>query len=182
MAVLIAALVCAGLVTPALGASVNSKSDVKALAKKQIPKTGNHLFLEEDELVRYGPIRLNVGQGAPVGAFGPFRLSAHCDEVDDAGDGPPLEERGRIMIQSTQADAAFRSNVDVDNDLDPPDVGVWAVEDADTPGLQTTNSENYDNAHASAVGGTRIASTSNAIALNQGGFDCTFFGSTLILP
>jgi hypothetical protein len=181
MAVLAAMLVAAGTIAPAFGAAALTKGKATSIAKKQIPKSGDPRFIEETELIRFGPALLNVGQSAPLASIGPFDFSAVCDEFDDAGDGPPLEERGRIFITTSEDNAAFDSDEDDDDDFDAGQVREWAAEITD-PGEQLINSEDEDDAHASAPSGTRIAATSNRIVLNHGGVDCSISGSLLVLP
>jgi hypothetical protein len=182
VAVLAAMLLAAGAIAPAFGAAAVTKKKAIAIAKKQIRKAGDPRFIEETELIRFGPALLNAGQSAPLLAVGAFDLVAVCDEIDDAGDGPPLEERGRILIASSEDNAALDSDEDEDNDFDAGALREWAVEIAFSPGEQSINGEDEDDAHASAPSGTRVAATSNRIVLNHGGVDCSISGSLLVLP
>lgn len=181
VAVVAAMLLAAGALSPAFGAQGVTKSKVNKIAKKQVKKAGDPRFIQETELVRYA-VTLNAPGTATVGTFGPFTLIAECNLVDDAGDGPPLEEEALLLIDTSEDNSSFDSNEDSDDDFDAAEAPLeWAAELADAPGEQDINSEDDDDAHASAPSGTRIASTSNLIVTSQGGFDCTFSGATLVL-
>jgi hypothetical protein len=180
--VVAALLLAAGAISPAFGAQPVTKKQVVKIVKKQVPKVGDPRYIQETELVRYGPIMLNGGGTAPVGTFGPFTLTAECNLIDDLGDGPPLEEQGLILIDTSEDNSSFESNEDSEDDFDaadPPE--QWAEEIADAPDFQEINIEDDDDAHASAPSGTRIASAANLVVLNQAGFDCIFSGATLVL-
>jgi hypothetical protein len=175
-------LLAAGALSPAFGAQGVTKKQVVKIAKKQVKKVGDPRFIQETELVRYGPITLNAPGTAPVGTFGPFTLTADCALVDDQGNGPPLEEQGQILIDTSEDNSSFESDEDSEDDFDaadPPE--QWAEEIANDPDEQEINSEDNDDAHASAPSGTRIAASANLIVLNQAGFDCIFSGATLVL-
>jgi hypothetical protein len=182
VAVLAAMLLAAGAIAPAFGAAAVTKKKATSIIKKQVKKVGDPRFIEEAELIRFGPALLNLGQSVPLASIGPFEFSAACDEVDSNADGPPLEERGRIFITTNEDNSAFDSDEDSDDDFDTSQLGEWAEEIADDPGVQDINGEDEDDAHASSPSGTRIASTANRIVLNQGGVDCSISGSILVLP
>jgi hypothetical protein len=180
--VVAAMLLAAGALSPAFGAQGVTKGQVKKIAKKQVKKVGDPRFIQETELVLFGPITMNAPGTAPVGTFGPFTLTAECNLIDDAADGPPLEEQGVILIDTSEDNSSFESNEDSEDDFDaadPPE--QWVEEIADSPDVQEINTEDDDDAHASAPSGTRIASTANLLALNQAGFDCTLSGAILVL-
>jgi hypothetical protein len=180
--VVAAMLLAAGALSPAFGAQGVTKQQVTKIAKKQVKKVGDPRFIQETELVRYGPITLNAPGTAPVGTFGPFTLTAECALIDDAGDGPPLEEHGLILIDTSEDNSSFESQDDSEDDFDAADPAEeWAEEIADGPDVQDINSEDDDDAHASAPSGTRIAAAANVIILNQAGFDCIFSGAILVL-
>jgi hypothetical protein len=182
VAVLAGMLLAAGAIAPAYSATLTTKNEVKKVVKKQILKAGSKRFIEEEELTRWGPVGLNVGSAMGVAEVGPFSFSAHCDELDLAGDGPPLEERGRILVISHQDNSLIESDEEGDDDFDALEVAVWASETADDPGVQEVNSEDNDDARAASPTGTRLVSTSNTIVLSHAGSDCVFSGSILELP
>jgi hypothetical protein len=182
VAVVAAMLLAAGAIAPAFGAAALTKKKATSIVKNQVRKVGDPRFIEESELIRFSPAFLNAGQSVPLTTVGPFEFVAVCDEIDDDGDGPPLEERGRILLTTSEDNSAFSSDEDEDNDFDVGPLVDWAEETADDPGEQDINSEDGDDAHASAPSGTRIAATSNRIVLNEGGADCSISGSLLVLP
>lgn len=177
-----AMLLAAGAIAPAFGAAAVTKKKATSIIKKQVRKVGDPRFIEESELIRFGPALLNAGESVPLTTVGPFEFSAVCDEFDDDADGPPLEERGRILFVTSEDNSAYESDEDDDDDFDSGPLGVWAAETAEDPGVQSINVEDEDDAHASSPGGTRIAATSNRITLNEGGVDCSISGSLLVLP
>jgi hypothetical protein len=133
------ALTAAVLASP-VGAHLvprHEKKHVKKIAKKMAKKfatsisteivsttVGPTLFVEETELVRFGPIALNSGDAdVPIGTFGAgsFTLTAHAE--DDATD-----LFCQVLIETSTDNSAFASNEQVFDDFDTGDEGEWAEE------------------------------------------------------
>jgi hypothetical protein len=181
--VLSVAFLAAGALSPAFGAKGLTKKKVRAIAtkvfNKQLPIKGPPLFIEEDELVRYGPTGLQVGAAdQTIGTFGPLSLIAHCE--DDGG-----SVLGELLLDTGEDNSTFYAGTfdeagsalgDFDAD-DPPAViheGLGAAPGGATtvapPGITT----------AMAPSGTWIVVTSQQ-AQNFGGSHCMFAGSVLVV-
>jgi hypothetical protein len=178
------AFVAAGALSPAFGAKKGlTKKKVKAIAtkvfNKQLPVKGNPIFIEEDELVRYGPIGLQVGAAdQTIASFGPLTLIAHCE--DDGG-----LVLGELRLDTSEDNSTYYAGTfdepgsalgDFDA-ADPPAViheGPGAAPGGATtvapPGITT----------AMAPSGTWIVVTSQQ-AQNFGGSHCMFAGSVLVV-
>lgn len=177
------AFVAAGALSPAFGAKGLTKKKVKAIAtkvfNKQLPIKGAPLFIEEDELARYGPVGLQVGAAdQPIGTFGPFTLMARCE--DDGGN-----VLGELLLDTSEDNSAYYFGVfdetggalgDFDA-ADPPAV-IHAGPGA-APGGATTSSP-LGMTTAMAPGGTWVVVTSQQ-AQNFGGSHCMFAGSVLVV-
>jgi hypothetical protein len=124
----------------------DEKKHVKKIARKVARKeaktivqttVGPTLFIEEEELVRWGPIGLNVG--APdqtIGTFGPFTLRAQCLDSDATGD---VDINPRISVTTTENDSALRqyygtSEIDFDVGEDGPWHNSSPAEGVNNPG------------------------------------------------
>jgi hypothetical protein len=178
------ALLAAGALSPAFGAKKGlTKKKVKAIAtkvfNKQLPVKGNPIFIEEDELVRYGPVGLQVGAAdQTIGTFGPLSLIAHCE--DDGG-----SVLGELRLDTSADNSTYYRGVfdetgggvsDLDA-ADPPEV-IHAGPGA-APGGATTPSP-VGMTTAMAPDGTWIVVTSQQ-AQNFGGSHCMFAGSVLVV-
>ena len=179
--VLASLLILAGIAGPALSAAPAGKASITKAAKRQIPKIGDRSFILESELIRYGPVSLDVGGSAPLLRSDPFTFTATCDSIDSNADGPPLEERGRILMQTDEAGTAVNTDDDLAESLPAGGFVVWAQTTAGTPGAADISTEDRGRGMASTPGGHRIAAFGTQILLNQGGSDCTFTGGILSL-
>jgi hypothetical protein len=155
------------------------------IAKKQartIVQTtvGPTIFIEETELVRFGPINLNLGQNQTIGTFGAgsFTFTARC--VDSAG-----STQGIVEITTSRNNSAMQSNDDDFDDFDTGDTAWWAE---DTGGLTATgtqeiNSEEDGEGHAWSPNGIVIEGVGTAIVTNPENVsaDCSIGGSFLIV-
>jgi hypothetical protein len=186
-AIAVLAVVALGVMTVAPAFSAHNNKHVRKISSKvannvlknKIDNLGNPIFIEEAELVRFGPINLSAGQSAPIGTFGPFTLTADCAEGDFFADGAPFEYRGRILISTSEDNSAFVSNDDSEDDFDAADAPEdWAENTAEV-GTQDINSENDESAHALSPSGTWISSAGNIIALTFDGAHCQFAGAVL---
>jgi hypothetical protein len=115
----------------------HEKKHVKKIAKKMAQKfatsisteivsttVGPTLFVEETELVRFGPIALNSGDAdVPIGTFGAgsFTLTAHAGEN-------PTEVFCQVLIETSTDNSAFSSNDASENDFDTGEEELWAEE------------------------------------------------------
>ena len=164
----------------------DEKKHVKKIARRIAKKeattivqttVGPTLFVEETELVRFGPINLTADATAPIGTFGAgsFTLTADCDE--DAGD-----IFATIEIEPSRDNSAFQTNEEGDDDFDTGDVGEWAKDVSLSTNPQQINSDEDDDAHAWGPNGTTIAAAGNTIVNNVGDVDdtCSFAGAVLV--
>ena len=185
VAILAVAALAVAVVSPAFSAAPVTKAKVKKLAKKAVKQNiddfGNPIFIEETELVRWGPVTMNVAEAdKPIGTFGPFSLTAHC--ADDGAGNIDAE----VLLTTTEAHSAFQSDDDSDDDFNPGDPDNPAYWARDTGGIivggpPEINSENDEDAHAIAPSGFSIAAGQSAIGTNFGGFDCWFTGAILVV-
>jgi hypothetical protein len=138
---------------------------------------GPTLFIEETELVRFGPINLTADATAPIGTFGAgsFTLTASCQETGGTLD-------ATIEIEPSKDNSAFQTNEDGDDDFDTGEVGEWAQHVDLSTDLQEINSDEDDDAHAWGPNGTTINSAGNTIVTNPGDVDntCSFAGAVLV--
>ena len=178
----IAVLAVAALGSGAFAATpaFSAKTVTKKTVKKIVRSLGGTLFIDEaSELDRFGPIKLSVGQSAPIGTYGPFTLSADCQQGDFDMDGPPFENRARILIDTSEDDSAFESNVDSDEDFDAADPPAAWAEDSQPIGDPSLGSENQERAQAEAPSGAWMTAVANIAAVNFGGVDCQLAGAVL---
>jgi len=182
LGILTAVLLAAGAISPAFSAAPLTKGKVRKIAKKVAKKQINALVppmtIQETELVRWGPVTMNIGQADQViGAFGPFTLSASCDQPGGAG----TPERARVLIDTSEDNSAFDSNDDAEDDFDaadPPE--EWAELTALTENVQDITSEDDGDAHAAAPSGTVIRGVGNTLITSFAGFDCWFAGTVFV--
>jgi hypothetical protein len=165
----------------------HEKKHVKKIAKKAAKKfatsivsttVGPTLFIEETELLRYGPINMTEGQAdQTIGTFGPFTLKTRCNE-DPAG-----TLNGRIIITTTEDHSAFESDDDSYDDFSSGIEANWASETDGFPDTsQEINDEDDEDAHAiSETGATAISAAGSIILLNPEDAtpDCIFAGGVL---
>src|ERR687892_1552736 len=146
-------------------------------------RVGPTLFIEETELVRFGPISLSATSAdQTIGTFGPFTLKAHCDED------PALNLNGELRISTTEAHSAFETedfgNLD---DFGPADGDQPWVEANDT--FPDDGSQNYESTfdgqlHAtSATGATNLVGNGSVLLNGEasGAPDCLFAGAILVV-
>lgn len=174
LAVLAVLLLAVAVVSPAF--SAHSNAHVKKIAKKvamkllktQIPAQGGPVFIEETELVRFGPVKMSAGAtDVTLGTFGPFTIKGNC--TDSAGN-----KIARAIITTTEANSAFGSYQSGDeDDFDPTDTAIYWNE-ATSSGT-STDTYGIGTGHAEAPSGTTLDGSVNAVA-ELGGVDCTFFG------
>jgi hypothetical protein len=184
--ILAALMLAAGAISPAFSAAPLTKAKAKKIAtkvlKQKIDDVGNPIFIEEAELVRFGPVTLNVPGTAAIGTFGPFTLTADC--ADDGG-GNVLAQ---VLLTTTEAHSAFESDDDYDDDFnpgDPDNPAIWAggeTGNAIDGGAQTLGNEEDGEAIAVAPSGFSIAgASSGAITTNFAGFDCWITGAVHVI-
>jgi hypothetical protein len=152
----------------------HEKKHVKKIAKKMAMKfatsisteivsttVGPTLFVEETELVRFGPIALNTGDAdVPIGTFGAgsFTLTAHAED-----DGATLF--CKVLIETSTDNSAFFSNEGGIDDFDTGDEGEWAVGDADLGATSPEINEDEDLGHAiSRLGESAISGQTTILA------------------
>jgi hypothetical protein len=167
LAVLAGLAVVAGAISPSFGAATLTKKKVKRIAKKQVQALGSELFLEEGgEFFRYS-VRMNAGDAdRTVGTFGPFTLSAHCEE--DAGDNV-----SEILITTSEAGSIFDSYENTEAPFDPSDGAIVFIEASD-PGSDPYD-KSYDLVgHAASPSGTFIQAF--APTYTDVGIDCSMAG------
>src|ERR687891_1132033 len=130
---------------------------------------GPTLFIEETELVRFGPVKMNTG--APdqtLGTFGPFTVKASCD---DEGGGV---EEAQAFIETSVAGSLFDSYWwGTEAPFDPSDTNapiIWT--EAEAAGL---SSGYLGIGHAEAPNGTSLSGEVTAFT-NLGTSACTFSG------
>ncbi len=181
VAILAIAALAVAVVSPAFSAAPVTKAKVKKLAKKAVKQNiddfGNPIFIEEAELVRFGPVMLNVPGTAAIGTFGPFTLTASCQ--DDGGGNIKV----LVLITTSEDNSTYESNDDNEDDFDVADNPnpEWWAEDTGgiiVAGPQQTNSEE-DEGHASSPSGTNIDGRTT-INTNFGGFDCSIAGYVIV--
>ena len=162
-----------------------SKKFVKKRINKlrgQVPglvaRAGNPIFIEEDELDRFGPIRLSVGQNQAIGTYGPFTLTAQCLD-NDPGAGVVIQ--GRVRIQTTEDNSSFMSYYgDQDDDFDTAEDRAVYIQGTDAPGDpqdQWTYGDGFF--RAAAPSGRSIWGTTDLIT-NFSGAHCWFVGQVLV--
>jgi hypothetical protein len=173
------------LISPAsahLGKFGHMKKHIKKIATQRInalvPGMIGAQAIEETELVRWGPIKLNIGQAdQPVGTFGPFTLTASCDQPGGAG----TPERARVLIKTSEDNSAFDSNDGDEDDFDAADPAEqWAEFTAATENVQEITTEDDGDAHAASPSGTVIRGVGNTLATSFAGVDCFFAGAVLV--
>src|SRR5919106_4219940 len=130
---------------------------------------GPTLFIEETELVRFGPVKMATG--APdqtLGTFGPFTVKASCD---DEGGGV---EEAQAFIETSVAGSLFDSYWwGTEAPFDPSETNapiIWT--EAEAAGL---SSGYLGIGHAEAPNGTSLSGDVTAFT-NLGTSACTFSG------
>jgi hypothetical protein len=184
------ALTVAALAAPAsahLGSFGHLKKHIKKIAKKVAKKeattivqttVGPTVFIEETELMRFGPIEMQTGApDVTVGTFGPFTLTTDCSL--DAGD-----VEGTLFVATSEANSTFFSSFwGEEDDFDPTDTGVfWLNLNGDVPGGAADISFGGNQMHAGAPSGTSLQGMAT-VATNFSGSHCVFWGTvTTVAP
>jgi hypothetical protein len=126
MVVLAIVILGAAAVTPAFSAFRATKGKVRKLAKKesikQINAVGPGLFIQEGELIRWGPLNMNMDSTQPIGTFGPFSLKAACTD-DDLGAGTAIA--GEVLIDTSEPNSIVYTESDFEEDWDPGETRGW---------------------------------------------------------
>jgi hypothetical protein len=139
---------------------------------------GPTTFIEETELVRFGPIKMQSGEAdKTIGTFGTattgFRLTTNCETVAAVLD-------AEVLVDANEDNSTFFSNDDDEADFDaadPPE--EWAQFTGAAPGgAQGTNTQD-DQAHASSPSDINI-SGGTTINTNFDGAHCVFAGHVIV--
>ena len=145
---------------------------------------GPTIFIEETELVRWGPIKINVG-GADqtIGTFGPFTLKAQCLDNDATAD---VDINPRVGVTTTVNNSALNQYYGTtDDDFDTGEDGDWfddtegneAFNDPGDPQHFYSFSDGF--AEVAAPGGASLWGKTDAISNFDGGH-CYLTGFVLL--
>ena len=172
-------------ISPAYSAFNPTKGKIKKIAQKQVKKVGRDLFIEEAELVRYGPVTVNLGASQQVASIGPFTFTAACEIADDADPGTDPDPLNAVQyIDTSEDNSAFNSDDDSEDDFDAADPAEeWAEDAGNEPetGDPVDVSDDDDGImHAYSPSGTAIEGQAMALS-NHATDTCTFWGSFLHL-
>lgn len=148
------------------------------LTLKKIFAKGDLRYIEEEELVRFGLVKMNVGDpDVPIIAVGPFALIGRCEQPD----GPGTAVRARVLITTAEDNSSYKSNADEELDFDVadnPNPEVWAEGTGGAPGGPPDAASAADLVAASpsgtAIGGHTAVYTSFA------GAHCAFSGDVRV--
>ena len=181
LAVLLAATLAAGMIAPALGA-VNARKLAKKTATKVFEKRIPPLAIEEGtEFVRFGPIKLSVGQAdVPIASFGPLSFSAHCEDADPTAD---VDIHGQVLVTTSRGPAGILTDDDTDPVWEPAEgprsfSEFVTAEPAHDPGQPPELDNYYDGGWVIAPGGYAVSGYVDP-ATNLHGADCWFAGELL---
>ena len=174
-------------VTPALSAFKPTRAKIKKIArnvartqatdvlKSQIGPVGNPLFIQETELIRYGPVKLNMSDAqVTIGTFGPFTLKAEC--LDQPSEGTHIQPR--VSVTTAEPDSMVNAAYGGSNhDLDPGgEANWWMTGTADSPG-EPPELETYgDNESVIVAPSGAYLVGITEIATNFAGSDCWIRG------
>lgn len=181
--VAILAVVALGVavVSPAFSAAPLTKAKVKKIARKQVKRVGDPRFINESELIDYGPITVPVGGTAPVQTIGPFSFTATCALEDTGVDPDPLN--GEVLIDTSEDNSSFDADDDSEDDFDAADPAEeWAQDVGNDPDdfvadfpPRDVNSEDDGEGKAVSPSGTSIFGQTT-ILTDFAAQSCTFWG------
>lgn len=179
------------LISPAsahLGKFGHLKKHIKKIATQRInalvPGMIGALAIEETELVRWGPIKLNVGTAdQTIGTFGPFTLKAQCLDSDATAD---TDINIRVGVTTTENNSSLNQYYGTtDDDFDTGEDGDWydfidGNEAQNNPG-DPQNMQTFGDgfAYAAAPSGASLWGETNAIS-NFSGSHCWLKGHVLV--
>jgi hypothetical protein len=176
-----------------LGSFGHLKGHIKKIARKVAKKeaktivqttVGPTLFIEEEELVRWGPIELNVGAAdQAIGTFGPFTLEAQCLDSDATAD---TDINIRVGVTTTENNSALKQYYGaLDHDFDTGEDGDWydfidGSETTNDPG-DPQNQQTFGDGlvYVAAPSGASLWGETNAIS-NFSGSHCWLKGHLLV--
>jgi hypothetical protein len=170
----------------------DEKKHVKKIARKIAKKeaktivqttVGPSLFIEETELVRWGPIELSVGGSQSIGTFNGFALTAQCLDSDATAD---TDIEIRVGITTPENNSALNNYYGAtDDDFDVGEDGDWhdstdgseTTNDPGDPQNQQTFADGFG--HVATPSGASLWGETNAIS-NFSGSHCWLNGRVII--
>lgn len=163
------------------------KKHIKKIATKIAKKeattivqttVGPTIFIEETELDRFGQVKLSLGGSQAIGTYGPFTLTARCEDADPTAG---TDIGAFIEITTSEANSIlYTDDWGSEDDFDPADSNgpIWWA-GADSSGYSVGDPQagwsDETEGHASAPSGVSIDGRTE-VNFNFAGSPCVFSG------